>query len=135
MQGEGVAERRHSTRQNLRHGYCFDRLLVEKLVQAYDLLVPDKQWAVGQSTEPKEALNAQASGDLCACFLGSPERESHHCQPDGGADSTCRDARVRSSLEWVFQDEGYSGANLVRPGLEALRDLAAQGHIEAVLAH
>jgi site-specific DNA recombinase len=24
---------------------------------------------------------------------------------------------------------------LVRPGLEAVRDLAAQGHIEAVLAH
>jgi len=37
--------------------------------------------------------------------------------------------------EWVFQDEGYSGASLVRPGLEALRDLAAQGNIEAVLAH
>ena len=27
--------------------------------------------------------------------------------------------------EWIFQDEGYSGAILVRPGLEALRDLAA----------
>jgi len=25
--------------------------------------------------------------------------------------------------EWVFQDEGYSGASLVRPGLEALRDI------------
>src|SRR6202048_553184 len=37
--------------------------------------------------------------------------------------------------EWVFQDEGYSGASLVRPGLGALRALAAQGHIEAVLAH
>ena len=37
--------------------------------------------------------------------------------------------------EWVFQDEGYSGASLVRPGLEAVRDLAAQGHIEAVLVH
>src|SRR6202163_1372635 len=37
--------------------------------------------------------------------------------------------------EWIFQDEGYSGAILVRPGLEALRDLAAQGHIEAVLVH
>src|SRR5437870_12589098 len=35
--------------------------------------------------------------------------------------------------EWEFQDEGYSGASLVRPGLEAVRDLAAQGHIEAVL--
>ena len=37
--------------------------------------------------------------------------------------------------EWVFQDEGYSGASLVRPGLEALRDLAAEGHIEAVLIY
>jgi site-specific DNA recombinase len=27
--------------------------------------------------------------------------------------------------EWIFEDEGYSGATLVRPGLEALRDLAA----------
>src|SRR5258708_36648890 len=34
--------------------------------------------------------------------------------------------------EWVFQDEGYSGASLVRPGLEALRDLVAQGHIDAL---
>ncbi len=37
--------------------------------------------------------------------------------------------------EWIFQDEGYSGANIVRPGLEAVRDLAAEGHIEAVLIH
>jgi site-specific DNA recombinase len=37
--------------------------------------------------------------------------------------------------EWVFQDEGYSGANLVRPGLEALRDLAAEGEIRAALLY
>jgi site-specific DNA recombinase len=37
--------------------------------------------------------------------------------------------------EWVFEDEGYSGATLVRPGLEALRDLAAQGEIQAVLVY
>jgi site-specific DNA recombinase len=37
--------------------------------------------------------------------------------------------------EWIFQDEGYSGACIVRPGLEAVRDLAAEGHIEAVLIH
>ena len=34
--------------------------------------------------------------------------------------------------EWVFEDEGYSGAVLARPGLEALRDLAAEGQIGAV---
>jgi site-specific DNA recombinase len=38
-------------------------------------------------------------------------------------------------VEWRFQDEGYSGATLLRPGLEALRDLAAAGHIEAVLIY
>lgn len=37
--------------------------------------------------------------------------------------------------EWVFQDEGYSGAILVRPGLEALRDLAAEGQIVAALVY
>jgi site-specific DNA recombinase len=37
--------------------------------------------------------------------------------------------------EWVFQDEGYSVALLVRPGLEALRDLAAAGQIRAALVY
>src|SRR5713101_7504556 len=37
--------------------------------------------------------------------------------------------------EWTFQDEGYSGATLVRPGLEALRDLSAEGQITAVLVY
>src|SRR5277367_5431077 len=37
--------------------------------------------------------------------------------------------------EWVFEDEGYSGASLVRPGLERVRDLAVEGRIEAVLVH
>ena len=37
--------------------------------------------------------------------------------------------------DWQFQDEGYSGATLLRPGLEALRDLAAGGQLEAVLIH
>src|SRR5215469_10268557 len=37
--------------------------------------------------------------------------------------------------EWVFEDEGFSGATLERPGLERVRDLAAEGHIQVVLAH
>ena len=36
--------------------------------------------------------------------------------------------------EWVSEDEGYSGAHLIRPGLERIRDLAAEGQIQAVLA-
>jgi site-specific DNA recombinase len=37
--------------------------------------------------------------------------------------------------DWVIEDEGFSGASLSRPGLERLRDLAAEGHIQAVLIH
>jgi len=37
--------------------------------------------------------------------------------------------------EWIFEDEGFSGASLVRPGLERLRDLAAEGQLEAVLVY
>src|SRR5690349_2498056 len=37
--------------------------------------------------------------------------------------------------EWVFEDEGYSGATLERPGLEHVRDLAAEGQIQVVLAY
>src|ERR1039457_784056 len=37
--------------------------------------------------------------------------------------------------EWVFEDDGYSGATLERPGLGSVRDLAAEGQIQVVLAY
>src|SRR6266700_2260344 len=37
--------------------------------------------------------------------------------------------------EWVFEDDGFSGATLERPGLERVRDLAAEGQIQVVLAY
>ena len=36
---------------------------------------------------------------------------------------------------WIFEDEGYSGATLERPGLERVRDLAAEGQIHVVLVY
>src|SRR5205807_9789537 len=37
--------------------------------------------------------------------------------------------------EWIFEDDGYSGASLIRPGLERVRDLAAEGELVAVLVY
>jgi len=37
--------------------------------------------------------------------------------------------------EWTFEDEGFSGASLVRPALDALRDLVAQVPVEAVICY
>ena len=36
---------------------------------------------------------------------------------------------------WVYEDEGWSGATLVRPGLERVRDLAAQGQVDSLLVY
>lgn len=43
--------------------------------------------------------------------------------------------RLEIPQEWVFEDEGYSGATLVRPGLEHLRDLAAQIGVDVLLCY
>jgi site-specific DNA recombinase len=40
------------------------------------------------------------------------------------------DDEVRVPAEWELVDDGYSGATLVRPGLERLRELIAEGGIE-----
>src|SRR5438034_582777 len=37
--------------------------------------------------------------------------------------------------EWVFEDEGHSGATLIRPALECLRDLVAGVGIDVVLCY
>ncbi len=37
--------------------------------------------------------------------------------------------------DWVFEDDGHSGASLVRPALDALRDLVAQVPVDVVLCY
>src|SRR5499427_7372013 len=46
-----------------------------------------------------------------------------------------KDHQLEVPKDWVFEDEGYSGATLERPGLERVRDLAAEGQIQVVLAY
>jgi site-specific DNA recombinase len=43
--------------------------------------------------------------------------------------------RVELPEEWVFEDEGHSGATLVRPALERLRDVVAGVGVDVVLCY
>src|SRR5713226_7719656 len=60
-------------------------------------------------------------------------------QTIGSQTAALRDHAEQNRLdvlpEWVFEDEGHSGATLVRPALEALRELAAQGCVDVVLCY
>jgi site-specific DNA recombinase len=107
-----MAERRsRPDRHQVQLDYAFDRLLGVKLQQVYELLVPDQVRIIGERSRVMESNNADR-GDL-------RERSRGYQVP----------------TERVFEDEGYSSASLVRPGLERVRDLAAEGQIEAVLVY
>lgn len=69
--GEVVADARVGRQWTLRLEYLFDRLLPEKLVQAYELLVPDEVRPVGcaplhQPADDQETMNDEASRHLRA---------------------------------------------------------------------
>src|SRR5882757_6122584 len=79
-------------------------------------------------TMPIAAIYARVSSD-------KQREESTIASQTAALIEFARSRGYQVPAEWVFEDEGYSGASLVRPGLERLRDLAAEGQIEAVLVH
>jgi hypothetical protein len=97
IEGEGVAEKRLDPRYAISLEYCFDRLLDDKLAQAYGLLVPEKHWPVGRTEHGQEVLNAQSGCDLRASFVGPAERGSHNPESDGRADPIRRGTKLRRS--------------------------------------
>src|SRR5215510_8125001 len=78
--------------------------------------------------EKVAAIYARVSSDQ--------QKEKHTIQSQTAALTEYAKAHAYAvSSQWQFQDEGYSGATLLRPGLEAVRDLAATGQIAAVLVY
>ena len=49
--------------------------------------------------------------------------------------SEARQRHWQIPQEWIFRDEGYSGANLERPGLGLLRDLVYEGEVDTILVY
>jgi site-specific DNA recombinase len=49
------------------------------------------------------------------------------------ATAAARSWGIEVPHDWIFTDEGYTGATLVRPALERLRDLAAQVPVDVVI--
>src|SRR5262245_51580539 len=64
------------------------------------------------------------------------QREAHTIASQTAAlIELARTLDVEVPKAWIFEDDGYSGATLERPGLERVRDLAADGQIQAVLVY
>src|SRR3954462_3681515 len=87
----------------------------------------------GEPAHPTGEPDDENSGDLRPGFRRPAEAGADDREPDGGADRVRRDYSVPD--QWVIEDDGFTGAELIRPGLERIRDLAAEGAIEAVLVY
>jgi hypothetical protein len=116
----GMAERRPRRLAFQVHlDYTFDRLRAQKLAQVDELLVPTQQRPVGACVR---GSIYEVGGDLRSSVLGSTAGGTHNCEPDSGA------ARVRPEGVSIRRRR-LCGATLERPGLERIRDLAAEGQI------
>src|SRR6516165_7004786 len=71
--------------------YSFDRLLDPKLTQAYDILVPCRERAVGVRVKEFKDENGR---DLRQGFVGAATRGEHDRQPDGVADRVWQEPRA-----------------------------------------
>src|SRR6266853_5556224 len=113
--------------------YWFDRLHDSKLVQTYDILVTVRERPVGSGVKE---FDHEDGGNLRPGLVRAAARSEHDCEPDGiSLIEFAQGHDLEVPKEWVFEDDGYSGATLERPGLERVRDLAAEGQIQAVLAY
>src|SRR5450631_1850657 len=86
-----MADDRATTRYEVRMAYRPDRLLPEKLAQAYQLLVPDR---VAPATRSLTEKKDEASRDLCPCIVGAAEGTGNDRQPDSGVAGVCSGAEL-----------------------------------------
>lgn len=114
--------------------YVFDRLLATKLEQVYAALVPDNARRVGGSTGLRGATN-EDSCDSHARVSSDQQREEKTIASQTAALVEFAQSEGYSvPAEWIFEDEGYSGANFGSArGWSACASLAAEGQIQAVL--
>ena len=84
--------------------------------------------SVTTSTDLRAALYARVSSEQQAqagTIASQVEALKERLEKDG----------LAIEQELSFIDEGYSGATLVRPALERLRDMAATGAIDRLYVH
>ena len=112
--------------------FVFGRHAATELSVAYAILVPQRRARIARAGQ--EGRPPVTSAAIYARVSSARQKKD---QTIGSQTAALREHAAQNRLEvpeeWVFEDEGHSGATLVRPALEALRDLAAQGCLDVVL--
>jgi predicted site-specific integrase-resolvase len=111
----------------------YDRYAREKLAQVYRILVPTGNDAIQTTAED---LSFEKNAAIYARVSSDRQREQNTIASQTAL--LLEYAKAHDCVvprEWIFEDDGYSGSVLARPGLERLRDLVAEGLIKTVLVY
>ena len=115
--------------------YKFDRFHGSKLARVYELLVPYKRGKLNDTVKLGTTM-ALRRAVIYARVSSERQREAQTISSQTAAvQEFARKEGYAIADEWIFEDEGYSGSTLVRPGLERVRDMAADGQIDTVLVY
>jgi Resolvase, N terminal domain len=112
----------------------FDRYAEADLSAAYAILVPQRRVRV--PTNPEKEGRLMGSVAIYARVSSARQKKDQTIASQTAA-LRAHAAKLHLELpaEWVFEDEGHSGATLVRPALERLRDLTAEVGVDVVLCY
>jgi hypothetical protein len=94
--------------------------------------VPTQQRLAGAGL--KESVH-EIGGDLRSSVLGAAARGTPDCEPNGALIEFAKNHELEVPKGVDLRRRRLSGATLERPGLERIRDLAAEGQIQVVLAY
>jgi len=75
MDGDNVRKKKFD--RDIQLEYNHDRLIGMKMIQAYQLLVPDKTW-VKDINQQGENRNHATSRDICESVIGPAKRRAHY---------------------------------------------------------
>ena len=114
--------------------FVFGRHAATDLSVAYAILVPQRRARIARPA--RKDGRPVTSAAIYARVSSARQKKD---ETIGSQTAALREHAAQTGLdvpeEWVFEDEGHSGATLVRPALEALRDLVAQGCVDVVLCY
>src|SRR6266496_2842286 len=100
---------------------------------------PTASWCRSGGPGPPPRRRKEGTMTSAAIYARVSSARQAKDETIGSQLAALREHAERSRLDvpgdWVFADEGHSGATLARPGLEGLRDLAAQGCLDVVLVY
>ena len=115
--------------------FVFDRLQAAELSAAYRILVPERPARAACARVRKRAV-LMSNAAIYARVSSARQKEQETIRSQTAA---LRTHAERLGLDvpeqWVFEDDGHSGASLVRPALERLRDLVCQVPVDVLLVY